>query len=188
MSTTAPDAPMKQSGLRRVVTASMAGTVVEWYEFFLYATAATLVFNLIMFPPSDDPYAPIIQAFVTYAVGFVARPLGGIVFGHFGDTYGRKRLLQLAIILVGVATSLMGCPPTFAQIGYWAPALLVLLRFAQGFAVGGEWGGGVLLVAEHSPNHSRGFWASLPQAAVPIGNLIATVVLLVLNSTLSEEA
>jgi metabolite-proton symporter len=166
----------------------MAGTVVEWYEFFLYATAATLVFNLIMFPPSDDPYAPIIQAFVTYAVGFVARPLGGIVFGHFGDKYGRKRLLQLAIILVGVATFLMGCLPTFDQIGYWAPALLVLLRFAQGFAVGGEWGGGVLLVAEHSPNHSRGFWASFPQAAVPIGNLIATVVLLVLNSTLSEEA
>lgn len=184
----APKATAKQSSLRRVVTASMAGTVVEWYEFFLYATAATLVFNLIMFPPSDDPYAPIIQAFVTYAVGFVARPLGGIVFGHFGDKYGRKKLLQLAIILVGVATFLMGCLPTFAQIGYWAPILLVLLRFAQGFAVGGEWGGGVLLVAEHSPNRSRGFWASFPQAAVPIGNLIATVVLLVLSSTLSQEA
>jgi metabolite-proton symporter len=183
-----PAGDVKQSSLRRVVTASMAGTVVEWYEFFLYATAATLVFNLIMFPPSDDPYAPIIQAFVTYAVGFVARPLGGIVFGHFGDKYGRKRLLQVAIILVGVATFLMGCLPTFDQIGYWAPALLVLLRFAQGFAVGGEWGGGVLLVAEHSPNRSRGFWASFPQAAVPIGNLIATVVLLVLNSTLSPEA
>ncbi|WP_194396197.1 MFS transporter [Microbacterium atlanticum] len=184
----APEATVKQSSLRRVVTASMAGTVVEWYEFFLYATAATLVFNLIMFPPSDDPYAPIIQAFVTYAVGFVARPLGGIVFGHFGDKYGRKKLLQVAIILVGVATFLMGCLPTFAQIGYWAPALLVLLRFAQGFAVGGEWGGGVLLVAEHSPNRTRGFWSSFPQAAVPIGNLIATVVLLVLSSTLSQEA
>jgi metabolite-proton symporter len=166
----------------------MAGTVVEWYEFFLYATAATLVFNLVMFPPSDDPYAPIIQAFVTYAVGFVARPLGGIVFGHFGDKYGRKKLLQVAIILVGVATFLMGCLPTFGQVGYWAPALLVLLRFAQGFAVGGEWGGGVLLVAEHSPNRSRGFWASFPQAAVPVGNLIATVVLLVLSSTLPEDA
>ncbi|PZU49768.1 MAG: MFS transporter [Microbacterium sp.] len=166
----------------------MAGTVVEWYEFFLYATAATLVFNLIMFPPSDDPYAGIIAAFVTYAVGFVARPLGGIVFGHFGDKYGRKKLLQLAIILVGIATFLMGCLPTFAQVGYWAPALLVLLRFAQGFAVGDEWGGGVLLVAEHSPNKSRGFWASFPQAAVPIGNLVATVVLLVLSRTLSPEA
>lgn len=184
----APDGTYKESSLRRVVTASMAGTVVEWYEFFLYATAATLVFNLIMFPPSDDPYAGIIAAFVTYAVGFVARPLGGIVFGHFGDKYGRKKLLQLAIILVGVATFLMGCLPTFAQVGYWAPALLVLLRFAQGFAVGGEWGGGVLLVAEHSPNKSRGFWASFPQAAVPIGNLVATVVLLILSRTLSQEA
>jgi len=166
----------------------MAGTVVEWYEFFLYATAATLVFNKIMFPPSDDPYAPIIAAFVTYAVGFVARPLGGIVFGHFGDKYGRKKLLQFAIVLVGVATFLMGCLPTYAQVGLLAPILLVVLRFAQGFAVGGEWGGAVLLVAEHSPDKSRGFWASFPQAAVPVGNLLATVVLLVLNSTLSEEA
>jgi MFS family permease len=179
---------MKQSSLRRVVTASMAGTVVEWYEFFLYATAATLVFNLIMFPPSDDPYAPIIAALTTYAVGFIARPLGGIVFGHFGDKYGRKKLLQLAIILVGVATFLMGCLPTFDQIGYWAVALLLFLRFAQGFAVGGEWGGAVLLVSEHSPDRTRGFWASFPQAAVPLGNLLATVVLLVLSNTLSPEA
>ena len=182
-----PASPPKQSSLRRVVTASMAGTVVEWYEFFLYATAATLVFNKIMFPPSNDPYAPIIAAFVTYAVGFIARPLGGIVFGHFGDKYGRKRLLQLAIILVGVATFLMGCLPTYAQVGYLAPALLVALRFAQGFAVGGEWGGAVLLVAEHSPDKSRGFWSSFPQAAVPIGNLAATLVLLVLSRTLTEE-
>ena len=184
---TSPDAPAKTSGLRKVVTASMAGTIVEWYEFFLYATAATLVFGSLMFPPSDDPYAGIIAAFITYAVGFVARPLGGIVFGHFGDKYGRKKLLQVAIILVGVATFLMGCLPTFQQVGYLAPILLVLLRFAQGFAVGGEWGGGVLLVAEHSPDKSRGFWASFPQAAVPIGNLIATVVLLVLSRTLSND-
>ncbi|MDF2563591.1 MAG: transporter [Microbacterium sp.] len=181
-------AAVKQSSLRRVVTASMAGTVVEWYEFFLYATAATLVFNLIMFPPSDDPYAPIIAALTTYAVGFIARPLGGIVFGHFGDKYGRKKLLQLAIILVGVATFLMGCLPTFDQIGYWAVAILLFLRFAQGFAVGGEWGGAVLLVSEHSPERSRGFWASFPQAAVPLGNLLATVVLLVLSNALSPEA
>lgn len=181
------DQPMKQSSLRRVVTASMAGTVVEWYEFFLYATAATLVFNKIMFPPSDDPYAPIIAAFVTYAVGFVARPLGGIVFGHFGDKYGRKKLLQFAIILVGIATFLMGCLPTYAAIGLWAPALLVILRFAQGFAVGGEWGGAVLLVSEHSPDRTRGFWASWPQAAVPIGNLVATLVLLILSRTLTED-
>lgn len=176
-----------RSGLGRVVTAAMAGTVVEWYEFFLYATASTIVFNLIMFPPSDDPYAAIINAFLIYGVGFVARPLGGIVFGHFGDRFGRKKLLQAAIVLVGVATFLMGCLPTFDQIGYWAPALLVLLRFAQGFAVGGEWGGGVLLVAEHSPNKERGFWSSFPQAAVPAGNLLATLVLLVLQAALSDE-
>ena len=176
------------SGLRRVVTASMAGTVVEWYEFFLYASAATLVFGTAFFPPSDDPYAGIIAAFLTYAVGFIARPLGGIVFGHFGDKYGRKRLLQLSIILIGVATFLIGCLPTYAQVGLLAPTLLVILRFLQGFALGGEWGGAVLLVAEHSPSKSRGFWASWPQAAVPVGNLLATLVLYVLSSTLSEAA
>ena len=125
---------------------------------------------------------------MTYAVGFLARPLGGIVFGHFGDKYGRKKLLQFAILLVGAVTFLMGCLPTYGQIGIWAPMLLVVLRFMQGFAVGGEWGGAVLLVAEHSPNKSRAFWASWPQAAVPVGNMLATVVLLVLTGTLSDDA
>jgi metabolite-proton symporter len=189
MASSAPaNATPPTSRLGKVVVAAMAGTVVEWYEFFLYATAATLVFNKIMFPPSDDPYAGIIAAFVTYAVGFIARPLGGIVFGHFGDKYGRKKLLQFAIILVGITTFLMGCLPTYQTVGYLAPTLLVLLRFGQGFAVGGEWGGGVLLVAEHSPDKTRGFWSSWPQAAVPVGNLIATIVLLVLSGTLSDEA
>ena len=109
------------------------------------------------------------------------------MFGHFGDKYGRKKLLQFAILLVGVVTFLMGCLPTYAQIGVWAPVLLVVLRFLQGFAVGGEWGGAVLLVAEHSPNKSRGFWASWPQAAVPVGNMLATIVLWVLTATLSDE-
>jgi MFS family permease len=125
---------------------------------------------------------------LTYAVGFLARPLGGVVFGHFGDKYGRKKLLQFSLLMVGAVTVLMGCLPTFAQVGYWAPVLLVTLRFLQGFAVGGEWGGAVLLVAEHSPNPSRAFWASWPQAAVPVGNMLATVVLLVLNGTLSDAA
>lgn len=177
---------IKASGLRKVVTASMAGTVVEWYEFFLYASAATLVFGKMFFPNSGTELDGIIAAFVTYAVGFVARPIGGIVFGHFGDKFGRKQLLQLSIILVGVSTFLMGCLPTFGEIGYWAPALLVFLRFVQGFAVGGEWGGAVLLVAEHSPSASRGFWSSWPQAAVPVGNLLATGVLFTLSAVLSS--
>ena len=176
------------TGLRRVVAASMAGTVVEWYEFFLYGTAATLVFSKVFFSPDTSDLDAILAAFVTYAVGFAARPLGGVVFGHYGDKYGRKKLLQLSLILVGAATFLMGCLPTFGQVGYLAPALLVTLRFIQGFAVGGEWGGAVLLVAEHSPNKERGFWASWPQAGVPAGNLLATVVLLVLTTTLSDAA
>lgn len=176
------------TGLKRVVAASMAGTVVEWYEFFLYGTAATLVFSKVFFAQTGSELDGILAAFITYAVGFAARPLGGVVFGHFGDKYGRKKLLQFSLILVGISTFLMGCLPTFGQIGYWAPTLLVVLRFLQGFAVGGEWGGAVLLVAEHSPNRSRGFWASWPQAGVPAGNMLATVVLLVLTATLSDAA
>ncbi|WP_227999242.1 MFS transporter [Nocardia australiensis] len=176
------------TGLKKVVAASMAGTVVEWYEFFLYGTAATLVFSKLFFPNSGDPLDGVIAAFLTYAVGFVARPLGGLVFGHFGDKYGRKTLLQFSLLLVGASTFLMGCLPTYPQVGYLAPALLVVLRFVQGFAVGGEWGGAVLLVAEHSPASRRGFWASWPQAGVPAGNLMATVVLLVLTTTLPDAA
>lgn len=178
---TAPDLPY----LRKVVGASMAGTVVEWYEFFLYGTAATLVFGKLFFPPTGNELDGIIAAFGTYAVGFLARPLGGIVFGHVGDRIGRKSLLQLSLLLIGGSTFLMGCLPGFAAIGYGAPALLVLLRFVQGFALGGEWGGAVLLIAEHSPNRTRAFWCSFAQAAVPVGNLLATVVLLLLSATLT---
>lgn len=174
--------------LRKVVGASMAGTVVEWYEFFLYGTAATLVFGRLFFPQTGNELDGIIAAFATYAVGFLARPLGGVVFGHIGDRIGRKSLLQFSLILIGVSTFLMGCLPSFGAIGYLAPILLVVLRFIQGFALGGEWGGAILLVTEHSPNKSRAFWGSFPQAAVPIGNLLATLVLLGLSALLSEEA
>ena len=174
--------------LRKVVAASMAGTVVEWYEFFLYGTAATLVFSKIFFPQTGNELDGVIAAFATYAVGFFARPLGGIIFGHIGDRIGRKALLQFSLVLIGAATFLMGCLPGFDSIGYWAPAMLVALRFIQGFALGGEWGGAVLLVAEHSPNRSRAFWGSFPQTGVPLGNLLATLVMLVLSFTLSEEA
>ncbi|MEW2462047.1 MFS transporter [Microbacterium sp. K41] len=176
------------SKLKRVVAASMAGTVVEWYEFFLYATAASLVFGTYFFPATGSPLDGIIAAFVTYAVGFIARPLGGIVFGQIGDRFGRKPTLQATIIIVGAATFLMGCLPGFQSIGYWAPAMLVALRFIQGFAVGGEWGGAVLLVAEQSPDRSRAFWSSWPQAAVPVGNLLATLVLLVSSWVMSSAA
>jgi MFS family permease len=175
------------SALKRIVSASMAGTVVEWYDFFLYATAAALVFSKVLLPKMGNEYDGIIAAFLTYAVGFLARPLGGIVFGHLGDKLGRKRTLQITILLIGAATVLMGCLPTFATIGVWAPILLVVLRFVQGLALGGEWGGAVLLVAEHSPQERRGFWASWPQAAVPVGNLIATAVLWIMSVTLSGE-
>ncbi|WP_440640881.1 MFS transporter [Bradyrhizobium sp. PUT101] len=176
------------SYLKKIVGASMAGTVVEWYEFFLYGTAATLAFGKLFFPTTASELDGIIAAFATYAVGFISRPLGGIVFGHIGDKIGRKSLLQFSLVLIGGSTFLMGCLPSFSSIGYWAPVLLVTLRFIQGFALGGEWGGAVLLVTEHSPNRSRGFWGSFPQAGVPLGNLLATIVLLVLSASLSQEA
>ena len=181
------DAVTATTGLRKIVAASMAGTVVEWYEFFLYATAASLVFGTFFFPNAGTRLDGIIAAFLTYAVGFIARPIGGIVFGQIGDRLGRKHTLQVTIILVGVATFLMGCLPGYNTIGYWAPALLVALRFIQGFAVGGEWGGAVLLVAEHSPDKSRGFWSSWPQAAVPVGNLLATLALLTMSWILPND-
>ncbi|MDR5700958.1 MFS transporter [Agromyces aerolatus] len=180
--------PTVNQRLKTVVYASMAGTVAEWYEFFLYATASTLVFGTLFFPQTGNLLDGIISALLIYAVGFFARPLGGLVFGAFGDLYGRKRLLQVSLLIVGVATFLMGCIPGFPAIGYWAPVILVVLRFLQGFGLGGEWGGAVLLVAETSPRERRGFWSSWPQAGVPAGNLLATLVLTVLSVTLSQEA
>ncbi|WP_159794048.1 MFS transporter [Puerhibacterium puerhi] len=177
-----------RSLLRRIVSASMAGTVVEWYDFFLYATASALVFSKVLLPAMDNAYDGIIAAFVTYAIGFLARPLGGVIFGHIGDRLGRKHTLQITILMIGVATVLMGCLPSYDAIGVAAPILLVLLRFVQGIALGGEWGGAVLLVAEHSPDAERATWTAWPQAAVPLGNLLATAVLWLTSSTLSDEA
>ncbi|MDB5693173.1 MAG: transporter [Alphaproteobacteria bacterium] len=171
--------------LRRVVLASLIGTTVEWYDFFLYGSAAALIFNKLFFP-QYDPLTGTLLAFATYALGFVARPIGGIVFGHYGDRIGRKRLLMLSLILMGLATALIGLLPTHAKIGAAAPIALVLLRLVQGFAVGGEWGGAVLLAAEHGDARRRGFWASWPQAGVPAGNLLAAGVLAILAGTLSE--
>ncbi|WP_285731172.1 MFS transporter [Nocardiopsis sp. ATB16-24] len=184
-----PPSPSGRRGtpFRRVVTASLIGTTIEWYDFFLYGSAAALVFNRVFFPDSD-PLVGTMLAFTTYAVGFVARPLGGLVFGHFGDRIGRKQLLVISLLLMGGATFAIGLLPTYAAIGVAAPLLLTLLRVVQGFALGGEWGGAVLLVAEHGRPADRGFWASWPQAGAPGGNLLATAVLAVLAVTMSDAA
>ncbi|PRY30941.1 MFS transporter [Umezawaea tangerina] len=179
-------APPKKS-IVKVVAASLIGTTIEWYDFFLYGSAAALVFNKLFFP-SVDPLTGTLLAFTTYAIGFLARPLGGLVFGHFGDKIGRKRLLVLALVLMGGATFAMGLLPTYATIGIGAPILLTLLRLVQGFALGGEWGGAVLIVSEHGDAKRRGFWASWPQAGVPLGNLLATAVLAVLAAVQTDDA
>lgn len=182
-----PAAPVSRGALARVLAASMAGTTVEWYDFFLYGSAAALVFPKLFFPHSD-PLVGTMLSFLTYALGFVARPLGGVVFGHFGDRLGRKRLLLLSLLMMGGGTLLIGCLPTYHTLGIGAAFLLVALRLIQGFAVGGEWSGAVLLVTEHAPARRRGLWGSVPQAGVPAGNLIATAVLAILASTLSDAA
>ncbi|MFD9082519.1 MFS transporter [Streptomyces erythrochromogenes] len=181
--TAAPSA----TGIRRIVAASLIGTTIEWYDFFLYGSAAALVFNELFFPDSE-PLVGTLLAFLTYAIGFAARPLGGLVFGHYGDKIGRKRLLVLSLLLMGGATFAMGLLPTHASIGVGAPVLLTLLRLVQGFALGGEWGGAVLLVSEHGNDENRGFWASWPQAGAPGGNLLATGVLALLAAVQSDEA
>ena len=179
---------MKQSSeLRRVVLASFIGTTIEWYDFFLYGTAAALVFNRLFFP-TLDPLAGTLSAYATYAVGFVARPLGGAVFGHFGDRVGRKKMLVWSLSLMGVATTLIGLTPTYSQIGIWAPILLTVLRFCQGIAAGGEWGGAVLLAVEHSAGERRGFHGAWPQMGTPAGLLLSTVVFAAVSSWLPEPA
>jgi metabolite-proton symporter len=182
MSATATRAPIV-----KVVFASLVGTAVEWYDFFLYGSAAALVFGTLFFPKSD-PVTGTLLAFGTYALGFAARPLGGVVFGHFGDRVGRKKMLVISLLLMGVATIAIGLLPTYATIGVAAPILLLLCRLTQGFAVGGEWGGAVLMAAEHGDDARRGFWSSWPQAGVALGNLLATGVLWLLALVQSDEA
>jgi len=175
----------QQSSIVKVVFASLVGTAVEWYDFFLYGSAAALVFGTLFFPESE-PVTATLLAFGTYALGFVARPLGGVVFGHFGDRVGRKKMLVVALMLMGVATFAIGLLPTYATIGVAAPILLLVCRLLQGFAVGGEWGGAVLMAAEHGDEKNRGFWSSWPQAGVPLGNLMATGVLFLLAAVQSD--
>lgn len=161
--------------VRTVALASFIGTTIEWYDFFLYGTAAALVFNRLFFPNVDE-LTGTLAAFGTYTVGFLARPLGGVIFGHFGDKIGRKSMLVATLMLMGVATFLIGLLPTYEQIGLWAAGLLVALRIVQGFGVGGEWGGAVLMAVEHAPPNQRGYYGSWPQIGVPAGLLLSTAV------------
>lgn len=155
--------------LRRIVVASVLGNALEWYDFFLYGTAAALVFGPLFFPPGTDPVIGTLGAFAGFAVGFVARPLGGLIFGHFGDRHGRKNALVITLSMMGAATFLMGLLPTFEQAGYLAPICLVILRIVQGIASGGEWGGGVLMLSENAPAKRVGFYAAWSQLGVSGG-------------------
>ncbi|MGM7721752.1 MFS transporter [Metabacillus sp. Hm71] len=161
------------ANMRKVTIASFIGALLEWYDFFLYGTAAALVFNVLFFPESD-PLVGTLLSFATFAVGFLARPIGGIIFGHYGDKIGRKTILVLTLIIMGVGTFAIGLLPTYESIGIWAPILLITFRILQGIGLGGEYGGAALLTIEHSPRHQRGFWASIPQSATSAGLLLST--------------
>ena len=174
------------SSIRQVALASFIGTAIEWYDFFLYGTAAALIFGELFFPEFSST-AGTLAAFSTYAVGFAARPLGGIVFGHYGDKIGRKAMLILSLLIMGIATALIGVLPTFESIGILAPILLVVLRFCQGIGVGGEWGGAVLMAVEHAPDGRRGFFGSWPQMGVPAGLLSGNLVFLAATAWLPES-
>ncbi|MBS0325538.1 MAG: MHS family MFS transporter [Proteobacteria bacterium] len=159
--------------LRRVVIASVVGTTIEWYDFFLYGIVAGLVFNHLFFPETT-PLMGTLLAYATFAVGFIARPLGGVIFGHFGDRIGRKSMLILTLMIMGVATFLIGLLPTYASLGVWASVLLLILRVLQGIGLGGEWGGSVLMAYEYAPPEKRGLYASLPQVGLSIGLCLGT--------------
>jgi metabolite-proton symporter len=175
MTSITASAPLENAMFRRVMLSSVVGTAIEWYDFFLYATASALVFSHLFFP-RFDPMVGTIAAFGTFMVGYVSRPFGAVLFGHFGDRIGRKATLVTTMVIMGVATFIIGILPTYEQVGIWAPALLILMRFFQGLGVGGEWGGAVLMVVETAPANKRGFYGALPQMGVPIGLLLSTAV------------
>ena len=175
-----------KSSMRKVALTALAGTSIEWYDFFLYATAAALVFPSVFFPESD-PTMGLILSFGTFAFGFVARPIGGILFGHFGDRIGRKKTLVTALMLMGVASTLIGLMPAYATIGIAAPILLTILRFVQGLAIGGQWGGAMLLVTESAPSDQRGYYGAYAQAGAPVGVILANLAFILISSLVSED-
>lgn len=183
-STTAPTSQARQRELRRVAFATVIGTTIEWYDFFLYASAAGLVFGALFFAPAGPQFATILS-FATVGVSFLFRPLGAFLAGHFGDKIGRKAMLVVTLILMGAATTLIGVLPTYEQIGVAAPVLLILLRILQGLSTGGEWGGAVLMAVEHAPDGKRGRYGAFPQIGVPIGLLLASGVLALMTGVIS---
>ena len=171
---------------RKVLAGTVVGTTIEWYDFFIYAQAAGAVFATLYFAPAGETVGQIV-AWASLGISFLFRPLGAIVAGHLGDRLGRKRMLVLTLILMGLATALIGILPTYAQIGVAAPILLVLLRVLQGFSAGGEWGGAALMSVEHAPVNKRGFFGAYPQIGVPLGMILATATMFVITTTLTEE-
>ncbi|GLC93833.1 MFS transporter [Cupriavidus sp. TA19] len=174
-----------EQAVRKVALASVIGATIEWYDFFLYGVVAGLVFNKLYFP-GEDPLVATMLAYTTFAVGFVTRPLGGVIFGHFGDKVGRKSMLVITLMIMGVSTFLIGLVPTYESIGIAAPILLLLLRVLQGIGLGGEWGGAVLMAYEYAPPERRGFYASLPQIGLAIGLCLASGVVALLSLTLTD--
>lgn len=176
-----------ERAITKVALTSLAGASIEWYDFFIYATAAALVFPTIFFADTMPPLVAQIAAFSTFAVGFIARPVGGAIFGHFGDKVGRKKALVVALLMMGIATTMIGLLPTYAAIGFLAPLALVLLRFVQGLAIGGQWGGAVLLATESAPANKRGFYGSFAQVGVPVGVILANLIFLLITSITAPE-
>lgn len=183
----APAHPLDDKSLRRIVAASVAGNALEWYDFFLYSTAAALVFGDLFFPKGTDPLVGTLAAFAGFAVGFAARPFGGVLFGHIGDRFGRKGALVWTLSIMGGATFLIGFLPTYSQVGLWAPAMLLVLRVLQGIAAGGEWGGGVLMISESAPPEKRGYYAAWSQIGVSGGFVLSAAVFFVVQM-LPKEA
>ena len=175
-----------KSNMQRVALTSLAGTSIEWYDFFLYGAAAALIFPTVFFSEAD-PSTSLILSLLTFAGGFIARPIGGIIFGHYGDRVGRKKTLVMALILMGVSSTLIGLLPTYSMIGITAPILLTSLRFAQGLAIGGQWGGAMLLVTESAPSDKRGYYGAFAQAGAPVGVILANLALILTSSVVSEE-
>ena len=177
----------KESSMRKVALTALAGTSIEWYDFFLYGAAAALVFPTAFFGEIPESTA-LILSLLTFAAGFIARPIGGIIFGHYGDKVGRKKTLVAALMLMGIASTLIGLLPTYAMIGVTAPILLTTLRFAQGLAIGGQWGGAMLLVTESAPSNKRGYYGAFAQAGAPIGVILANLAFIATSALLPDEA